>query len=220
MMHLFKKKPPLPFFWVAYASTFEEKPVEDLYGQRFVVLDTETTGFDYGKDRILSIGAIQLQRHTIRVDTAFEIYIQQAYYNTETAKVHCILKEGGSPRTTEIDALQEFLGYVGNAVIVAHHARFDITMINKALERHQLPKLKNKVLDTSTLYRNSLISSNLITKKKHYSLDELADKFDISKKDRHTALGDAYITALVFLKVVGKLRDKKITTLGKLIRLR
>ena len=45
--------------------------------------------------------------------------------------------------------------------------------------------------------------------KDHYALDDLADKFDISKKDRHTAMGDAYITAIAFLKIVKKLKEKK-----------
>ncbi len=220
-MRFFKRKTPaLPDFWKTYESSFKEKPSDDLFAQRFVVLDTETTGFDYENDRILSIGALSLQQNTIMVNTVFEVYVQQDYYNVETAKVHCILKEGKDLRITEIETLHQFLAYTGSAVIVAHHAKFDITMINRALVRNGLPKLKNKVLDTSTLYKNALIQSPLITKREQYSLDELADKFDISKKDRHTALGDAYITALVFLKVLGKLRDKNCTTLSKLLRLR
>lgn len=85
---------------------------------------------------------------------------------------------------------------------------FDVNMINKALHRQGLPSLKNKLLDTVVLYKKSLLRSPLIEKKDHYSLDELADKFNISKKDRHTALGDAYITALLFLKIIKKLKEK------------
>jgi len=81
-------------------------------------------------------------------------------------------------------------------------------MINKALERHGLPSLKNKSLDTVFLYKKSLLRSPLIERKEDYSLDELADKFNISKKDRHTALGDAYITALLFLKILKKMKEK------------
>ncbi|MEA1787636.1 3'-5' exonuclease [Arenibacter sp. GZD96] len=220
MISIFKKKPPLPAFWEAYEAAFKEKPNDNLWEQRFVVLDTETTGFDYNNDRILSIGALSLQHHTIIVNAVFEVYLHQDYYNVETAKVHCILKKGEYPRISEYQALQQFLAYVGNAIIVAHHAQFDLNMLNRALSRNGLPKLKNRVLDTSTLYKKTLIRSPLLTQKEQYSLDELADKFDISKKDRHTALGDAYITALVFLKVLGKLRDKKVVTLRKILRIR
>jgi DNA polymerase-3 subunit epsilon len=82
-------------------------------------------------------------------------------------------------------------------------------MINRALARHGMPPLKNKNIDTSNLYKKTLIKSNLITRKSQYSLDELADKYNISKKDRHTAIGDAYITAILFLKILTKLKDKK-----------
>ena len=91
-------------------------------------------------------------------------------------------------------------------------------MINKALERNGLPILKNKSLDTAVLYKKTLLISNLLERKENYSLDELADKFEISKKDRHTAMGDAYITAIAFLKILNKLRHKKNVTLKQLFK--
>ena len=89
-------------------------------------------------------------------------------------------------------------------------------MINKALERNGLPLLKNKTLDTAILYKRTLLSSYLLERKDNYSLDDLAYKFDISKKDRHTAMGDAYITAIAFLKILNKLSEKKEITLIQL----
>lgn len=219
MIHFFRRKTTtLPDFWRAYELAFKEKTVEDLNKICFVVLDTETTGFDYENDRILCIGALVLQEKKIQVANILDVYIQQEYYNKETAKVHGILKEGKNRRITEVEALEAFLAYIGNAVLIAHHAKFDITMIDYALKRNGLPKLKNKVLDTSTLYKKTLLNSPIILRKEHYSLDELADKFNISKKDRHTALGDAYITALLFLKIMARLSDKKIETLRQLQR--
>ena len=91
-------------------------------------------------------------------------------------------------------------------------------MINRALERNGLPKLANKTLDTAVLYKKTLLVSHLLERKDNYSLDELADKFDISKKDRHTAMGDAYITAIAFLKILNKLRYKKELTLKQLFK--
>jgi DNA polymerase-3 subunit epsilon len=58
------------------------------------------------------------------------------------------------------------------------------------------------------LYKKTLLSTPLLPKKEVYSLDEIANKFDISTKDRHTALGDAYITAIAFLKIMNRLQGK------------
>lgn len=191
-----------------------DKPIDDeiqgdLETTRFVVLDTETTGFDYENDRILCIGAIVLQNYRIPIEESLEVYIQQEHYNKATAQIHGILKASVLDRPNELEGLQQFIDFLGDSIIVAHHTFFDISMINKALERNSLPKLKNKTLDTALLYKKTLLYSPLLVKKEHYSLDDLADKFDISKKDRHTAMGDAYITAIAFLKILNKLKDKK-----------
>ncbi len=66
----------------------------------------------------------------------------------------------------------------------------------------------NKVIDTGVLYKKTLINSPLLERKESYSLDHLAMKFNISKKDRHTALGDAYITAMAFLHILNRIEDK------------
>lgn len=217
MINFFQKiKAVLSDFWGKPDESFDESISID--STRFVVLDTETTGFDYTNDRILCIGALVLQNGVIPINESLEIFIQQEHYDESSAKIHGILKECVIERPSELQALQEFLSFLGDAIIIAHHTVFDITMINKALERNGLPELKNKTLDTAVLYKKTLLISNLLERKEAYSLDELADKFDISKKDRHTAMGDAYITAIAFLKILKKLREKKEVTLKELFR--
>lgn len=203
-------------FWKKEENLFDENiTIEET---RFVVLDTETTGFDYDNDRILCIGALVLQNGVIAVQNSFEVYLEQEHYDKATAQIHGILKAFIIQRPTELEALQQFLDFLGDSIIIAHHTIFDIMMINKALERNGLPQLTNKTLDTAYLYKKTLIKSHLFERKDHYTLDDLADKFDISKKDRHTALGDAYITAIAFLKIIKKLKEKKAINLNFLFK--
>ncbi len=213
-----QKKRVYPDFWVEYAELFQNKPENDISKVEFTVLDTETTGFDFKKDRILCIGALKLKDASIAMNTIFEKYVQQVHFNPKTVEIHGLLKERTSAITEE-EAVKLFLAYLGNSVIIAHHAHFDVTMINCALKRLNLPKLKNKVVDTGILYKGTRIKSNLIKQEKIYSLDELADMMHISKKDRHTALGDAYITALVFLKTLTKLKKGHNMTLKHILKL-
>jgi len=216
--HLARKRRNYPDFWMSYAATFENRMPESLKDIRFVVFDTETTGLDIEKDRILSIGVLSLQNDTIAVNQSFEVYLYQHFYHPENIAVHGILEEDAKPRITELEAIQRSLAFIGNSVLVAHHAGFDRAMINQALKRHGLPKLKNKFLDTSVLYRRTLITSPLLQKQEHYSLDELAEKFDIPTADRHTALGDAYITAIAFLNILGKLKAKGDFSVKRLLK--
>ena len=200
-----------------------KKPIDEslnrpIESERFVVLDTETTGFDYENDRILCIGAITLENGVINLQNVFEHYMDQEHFDKTSVQIHGIIRSDVLDHKTEIQVLKLFLDYVGDSIIIAHHALFDITMINNALKRNGMDTLKNKTLDTASLYKRTLIKSNLIQHKDHYTLDDLADKFDISKKDRHTAVGDAYITAIAFLKIIKKLKENKEMKLYQLFR--
>ncbi|MEO8253056.1 MAG: 3'-5' exonuclease [Flavobacterium sp.] len=196
----------------------DEELNRSIESERFVVLDTETTGFDYVNDRILCIGAITLQNGTINIQNGFEHYMDQEHFDKTSVQIHGIIRSDVLDHKSELQVLQLFLDYVGNSIIIAHHAKFDITMINTALERNGLAKITNRTLDTAVLYKRTLIKSNLLQYKDHYTLDDLADKFDISKKDRHTAMGDAYITAIAFLKIIKKMRENQNIMLYDLFR--
>jgi len=220
MLNIFKNKSKdLPQFWKDYEAKFQEKLPVEIADTRFVVLDTETTGFDLKKDRMLSIGAIAVKGKSIDVADGFEEYISQETFNPKTVKIHGIIQNERIETLTEEEAVKAFLKYVGNSVLVAHHAGFDIGMINQALSRMGLPKLKNKVLDTVNLYRETRIISNLINREKSYSLDEIAETYNIDIKDRHTAAGDAFITAMAFLTILGKLNADRKLNLKKLFRI-
>jgi len=202
-MSWFRKK-VYPPFWKSYTAYFKEKQNSNFENIRFVIFDTETTGLDIKKDRILSIGTITVIDKTIKVSDSLESYLTQDLFNTETVKIHGILKQGTIHKVTEEEGIVQFLAHIKNAVLVAHHAAFDVAMINQALKRLNLPKLKNKVLDTGHLF----IKSKLDTSKKHFSLDELSLRFNIPQHDRHTASGDAFITAILFVKLLCVLKKK------------
>ena len=213
------KEGGFPDFWNSYLSSFKEKEPTTISESSFVVLDTETTGFDYQLDRIISIGAVIVKQNEIAISDTFEIYVDQTRFNPETVKIHGILNHEHLETVTEIAAIEQFLNFIGNSVLVAHHANFDITMINLALKRNGLPNLKNKVLDTVNLYRATRIKSNLIDRDKNYSLDEIAENYGIDVSDRHTAAGDAFITAIIFLKTLSLLKKKKAFSLRDLLKL-
>ncbi|SHG36313.1 DNA polymerase-3 subunit epsilon [Salegentibacter echinorum] len=219
MFSIFRKKPEkYPEFWQKYAAKFSEALPAEIKDTRFIAFDTETTGFNFIKDRMLCIGAVAIHNNSIDVSHSFEEYISQNTFNPETVKIHGIIQHERLETLTEEEAIKDFLKYIGNSVLVAHHAGFDIGMVNAALERINLPNLKNKVLDTSNLYRRTRIHSNLINRDKHYTLDDLAETYDIAIKDRHTAAGDAFITAIAFLKIMGTLNSDKKLNLKTLLK--
>lgn len=199
-MNWFNRK-SYPEFWKSYKNCFSKPQEQNLEKIRFVVFDTETTGLNTKNDRILSIGCIAIESLRIKVYDQLELYLKQDTFNANTVKIHGLLKEGKLLKIEEERAIELFLDYIKNAVLVAHHAAFDISMINAALARLGLPKLKNRVLDTGHIFQKTKLDNSKI----HFGLDELSHRFKIPLQDRHTASGDAYITALLFLKLCSKL---------------
>jgi DNA polymerase-3 subunit epsilon len=187
--------------WDHFKNLFKKKEAWSFEETRFVVLDTETTGLDPKKDKILSIGAVSIRNNCMEVSESFECFLMQERFNTETVKIHGILKEGKNSKISELDALKAFLEYINDDVLIAHHAAFDEAIINSSLKNNHLPKLKNKTIDTDILYKKLKDSEG-----KHFSLDKLCEEFNIKMHDRHTAQGDAYITAQLFVKIISRIK--------------
>jgi len=196
-----------------YLNAFKQKRKLDLQEQRFVVFDTETTGFDLKKDRVLSIGAVAINGNKIHLKDSFECFLQQSVFNSGTVEIHGIRKNGSQNKLEEKEAIAAFLKYISNAVLVGHHVGFDIAMINAALSRLKYPKLKNKALDTGVLIAKL---PNADRQGVPPTLDDLATRFKVPLNDRHTAQGDAYITALVFVKMLRSLQKLRPVSISDL----
>lgn len=210
-----KRKNNYPDFWKEYLDSFNTETSHLREHLRFVVLDTETTGFSKREDRILSIGCVSLIHNKIDIANNFEVYLNQTVFKAETVKIHGLLKGGEMIKIDELEALKQFISYIKSDILVAHHANFDIGMIDEALIRNGLGRLKNKYLDTGTLYEKSkhLIYQDHL---KNHTLDELCETLNVEKTDRHTSIGDALITAIIFQKILSRIFLKKEFNLKKL----
>ena len=202
-----------PAIWQEYLNYFQQKK-RDFPEVRFVIFDTETTGLDVNEDRVLSIGAIGIQHQKIVLQDTYECFVQQDKFSRDTVEIHGIRKTG-QDKIIEKEAVHQFLKYVKNAVLVGHHIDFDIAMINIALKRMELPKLKNTLLDTGNLHLKTLKD---MPQKSHFSLDALAEIYHIPLHDRHTSSGDAFITAQIYLKILKTLEKNNPLSISYLKR--
>jgi len=206
----FLKSRNLPAYWQEYVLSLKKVDATPLNKVKFVVFDCETSGLDAKTDRILSMGAVTLIDKRMSVNHVFEKYLKQHVFKRESVAIHGLLKDSKNKiKEEESVAIISFLEYLKGAIIVGHHIGFDVACVNYALKRLGLPKLKNKVLDTATLFKSTKHEVYHDVINKHFSLDEVCDELKIGKKDRHTAHGDAFITAIVFLRILGKLNKNK-----------
>ena len=200
----------------AFTKTWShDAPIDQV---RFVVLDTETTGLDPKRDRLITIGSVAVQDGEIRLDDAFEALLKMAY-NSASVTVHGITRDEAREGMTEAEAVQLFLEYLKDGVIVGHHIGHDIQMLNGACQRHFGFTLKNQSLDTMdlTLHLKDDGAFEHQTMPSGFSLDALCDMFGVTAHDRHTAGGDAFITARIFQRLLRAAKRVGRHALGSLL---
>jgi DNA polymerase-3 subunit epsilon len=185
----------------------------------FTVLDTETTGLESSKDSILSFGAVKISGLKIQIITAVEWYPKAENASGKAAQIHGLL--GISDQIPVEEFLERLLPYLGNSIIVGHHIGFDLEMISKELKAFGMSRLPNAVIDTLDLAirleHGPQVDQSRI-QMSNYSLDELCMRYEIEMDDRHTAGGDAFLTAQLFLKLLKLAEKKGIRTYKELLR--
>jgi len=196
-----------------FASTWaDDTPVDHV---RFVVLDSETTGLDPRHDRLITIGSVGVHAGEIQIDDSFDALIR-VDANTSAVAVHGVTRDESRRGIEEPAALERFLDYVGDGVIVGHHIGHDIATFDAGYERHWGVKLLNRSMDTMDLTLHLEQDGAFAGRPpiRHFTLDALCEMFDVIPHDRHTAGGDAFITAQVLLRLLKLAARHGRTTLG------
>ena len=182
------------------ATWSDDDPIDRV---RFVILDSETTGLNPAVDRIVTIGAVAVLGGDIVLEDSFAALLQ-IERNTAAVMVHGITRTRASHGVTEAQAIADFLDYLRDGVIVGHHIGHDIATLDAACERHWGFTLSNRSLDTMDLTlhleRDGAFAGRPPVRR--FTLDALCTMFGVIPHDRHTASGDAFITAQVFLRLL------------------
>jgi DNA polymerase-3 subunit epsilon len=209
--------------WAAWYSEYQKTyhPPEKnvlLSTLSYVVLDTETTGLDIKTDQIITLGAVRIQNQEIPVHDVLSCSIRQnIFHKNDAVSIHGLVQteKKGVPGD---EAMSTFFSFIHSDIIIGHHIGFDVKMIEKTSSMNGGGTIKNLILDTSIMAKrldNPMSPESLDGK--NYSLDVLCKRFDIVTKDRHTALGDAFLTALLFMKLIRLFEKKGIKTLKQLL---
>ena len=174
----------------------------------YVVFDLETTGFSSIKDKIIEIGAVKVENGVItdkfstfvnpKVPIPFEI-------TNLTGITDDMVMEAPDIETI----LPQFLEFVGDAVLVAHNASFDVSFIEQNCRYQDITPDFTSV-DTVAMARILLPTLS------KFKLNVVANALHISLENHHRAVDDAGATAEIFVKFVEMLRTRNIKTLTKL----
>lgn len=167
---------------------------------REIILDTETTGLDPATgDRIVEIGAVELLNH-LPTGNNFHVYINpERDMPKEAEAVHGLSSAFLKDKPVFAAIAQDFLDFIGDAVLIIHNASFDMAFINAELGFLRLPSIPpERVVDTLHMARQRHPGAG-------NSLDALCRRYGIdnSKRTKHGALLDSELLAEVYLELIG-----------------
>jgi DNA polymerase-3 subunit epsilon len=189
------------------SPAWAERRLADL---SYTVFDTETTGLDpSGGDEILQIGATRIVGGKLRRSEGYEQLVDPGRdIPAAGIPIHGITPErvAGQPLITAV--LPAFHAYAADTVLVAHNAAFDLRFLQLKEAATGL-RFDQPVLDTL------LLSAWLHPQQDSHAIEAIAGRLGVPVTGRHTALGDAVVTAEVFLRLLPLLAERGILTLGQ-----
>ena len=159
-----------------------------------IVLDTETTGLDYTRERIIEFAGVRLENGKIKEEFQTLINPHQHIRKSSMA-VHGITQDMVEDAPTEEEALPKILEFIGDYPIVAHNAIFDYSFLNEAKKRVYGEELTNPRIDTQIMFKE--IAPDL----ESHGLEALTNRFNVDLTNHHRAMADAMELALAYPKL-------------------
>lgn len=174
-----------------------------------VALDTETTGLDTYRDRIVQIGAVRVKNGNIQSQETFLTLVNPAMPIPAAATaIHGIDDAAVQSAPPFADIHADLDAFLGDAVIVGQSVGFDLAVLLRETRRIGLRWRPPHFLDTKLLH------AALKNEPHEHSLDELADMLGVTIAHRHSALDDAVATAEILVGLLPLLDAQHIHTLG------
>lgn len=180
-------------------------------GERFdgVVVDTETTGLDVARDRLLSIGGVGVRDGWLDFADSFHVLLRQ---ESPTRGADILIHRIGTGQQASGEppeqALRAFSAWCAGRWAVGYHAEFDRRMLERACREARLPTPDLAGWMDLAVLAPALLPDRRVRDHRPASLDDWLESYGIDEVDRHDALGDALATGQLLLPVLHAARAR------------
>jgi len=184
----------------------------------YSVLDTETTGLDFSRDKIISISAVKIIKLQIQDQEILDEFVNpKISIPLDSIKIHNITDDHVKEKKTLREIEPKIISFLHESVLVGHNINFDINFICSNIPKSNLEYFVKNTATIDTI----LLSAGLFPDLPSYELTFLCNNFRIKSDDqiRHSSLGDSIITARLFLFLLEEAKKKNINTLSDLVNL-
>jgi len=231
------KKHGIKMIYGVEANLVEDQPLIawndseiDLATATYIVYDVETTGFSTTYDDIIEVAAVKVRRGAL-VDEFSEFVNPHRKISALTTKLTSIEQSDVDGARDVAAVMKDFHEWIGDAVLVAHNADFDMGHLEENFKKIGLSKPSNPVIDTLALARvmyhadlgiywnyatDEKIDEKFKRKMKLFNLKALARFFDVELTQHHRAIYDARATAEAFINMLNDVAKLGVKTHDRL----
>lgn len=204
-----------------YITATKKRPSgkTELNEVKLIALDCETSGFEIGVDVILSAAFLPIEGNALPLTKLQEwLVYQPSHRPNQATEIHGILPQESETGLTESELTEEILPILSGAILIGHHTAFDAAVINDLLKRRSKTKLRNYFIDTARMAMTEIDAFKQTGYANQHppTLDEVCAQLNLPIVGRHTAAGDTFTTAEVFLVLSGRMRRR----LGRELQIR
>ncbi|MGZ4135055.1 MAG: exonuclease domain-containing protein, partial [Tumebacillaceae bacterium] len=175
----------------------------------WIVFDTETTGLNAAENTLIEIAAVKMKGMEI-VEEWTELIDPEVPISAKITELTHITNDMVRGKRKLHEVLPDFRAFVGDGILVAHNAEFDLGFLKASTNRTGTEAFTNVVLDTLPLARR------LYPREKNYRLGTLAKKFEVDLVNAHRALDDTVALARIYQYMLKEMKEQGFDTLKKL----
>jgi DNA polymerase-3 subunit epsilon len=192
------------------ASPLSERPLRE---QRWVVLDLETSGLNMNRDQVLSIGAVVIEDGAIDLGQQFERTLLRINHKlSPSVLLHGLGPSAIAAGSEPVEALLDFMAFLGDSPVLAFHAPFDQHMLARALKESLGYRLQHPFFDVAEIAPMLCPQACL----RQAGLDDWTGFFGLHAEERHHASADALVTAELALILFSHARRQEMDSPARL----
>ena len=176
-----------------------------------LVIDTETTGLQPGRDRVISVGAARLLGPRLFRSGMLNLLVNPGrVIPTRTIAIHGISNAMVADAPPFSSVAQEVCKATQDIVLIGHHIGFDVQMLQHEMHLSGIDWQPMAMVDVLVLY------AGLFPEQDDLSLEGIAKTLQVPVIGRHSALGDALTTGEIFARLIPRLIERGVGDLGAL----
>ena len=169
------------------------------HGDEVISIDCETTGLNPQTDDLLSVAAVKIRAGKIMTSEKLDLRLPPSPKQAaDSIRIHKIRKMDLNDGRPVDEVLPRFLDFIANRPLLGYYINFDVTLLNRYIRALYGFELPNPTIELADVFTNK----QRLAEGSDKSLERILSDLSVPSTGRHTAIGDATMVAMSYVKLM------------------